>query len=228
MTPLLRRPDGHLACCAGEVVKAHSRAGRVEEGVVHRLGDVTAGAIMEEETNHEIGSRDGVLRRRVRVGINFPDETTGVVRDAVEVVGCAGRAGNVDQVSETEIRLERGVGAELHAEFRLGGGGERCVEEVEDLRSELRAGRAANGIGAVPCEAQFVCVGEGAQLEERGRVEEVGGGNGGVVDFGDVDVVEDGVGIFVGGLALAEGAVDDGAETLIEGLGRVCQGHVLR
>ena len=34
-------------------------------------------------------------------------------------------------------------------------------------------------------------VGEGAQLQERGRVEEGGGGDGGVVDGGDGDQVED-------------------------------------
>lgn len=83
-------------------------------------------------------------------------------------------------------------------------------------------------------------VGEGTELEEGVVVEEIGVVDGGVVDFGNVDEVEDwlfvsmsstrgkiadftGESILEADLAGREGSVDDGCQVGVEGLGRVQQ-----
>ena len=82
-------------------------------------------------------------------------------------------------------------------------------------------------------------VGEGTKLEEGVVVEEMGAVDGGVVDFGNVDEVEDwvfvsmsstwgnrrltGESILEADLAGREGSVDDGCQVGVEGLGRVQQ-----
>jgi len=62
---------------------------------------------------------------------------------------------------------------------------------LEDFARELHTGHRAEIVGGVVGEAPFVGVGESAELEEGVVVEEVGVGDGGVVDFGDIDKIED-------------------------------------
>lgn len=70
-------------------------------------------------------------------------------------------------------------------------GGDGRVEGGDDLGGEGGAGDGADGVRGVVGEVELVGVGQGADLEEGVRGEEVGGGDGGVVDCGDVEVVED-------------------------------------
>lgn len=113
------------------------------------------------------------------------------------VVGDANPVGaERGQVRETEEGLELAVFAELEVEDRGAGsvGGDGFVEGGEDLGGEGGAGDGADGVRGVVGEVELVGVGQGADLEEGRRVEEVGRRDGGVVDFGDVEVVEDCVG----------------------------------
>lgn len=79
----------------------------------------------------------------------------------------------------------------MDGEFLFALGGDGGVEELEDLGGEGFAGDGAHGVGGVVGEVPFVLVGAGAELEEGVVGEEVGGVDGGVVDVGDVDEVED-------------------------------------
>ena len=79
----------------------------------------------------------------------------------------------------------------MNPEFLFPGAGDGSVEVVDDFGGELHSRHGADGVRGVVGEAEFVRVGEGAELEEGVVGEEVLGGDGGVVDFGYVDVVED-------------------------------------
>lgn len=103
------------------------------------------------------------------------------------------------QVREAEEGLELCVGAELDVDG--GGGAVGCdgrVEGGDDLGGEGGAGDGADRVGCVVSEVVFVGVGQGADLEEGFGGEQVGRRDGGVVNSGDVEVVED-----YGGLLLA-------------------------
>ena len=109
-----------------------------------------------------------------------------VVRNA-DPVGAEG-----GEVGEAEEGLELGVGADLEGDGGGGPvGGDSRVKGGEDLGGEGGAGDGADGVRGVVGQVEFVVVGEGADLEEGFGGEAVGGGYCGVVDFGDVEVIED-------------------------------------
>ncbi len=139
---------------------------------------------MPEEANLEVvhgGKRHG---RRIREELERHRRR--VVRDA-DPIRTEGR-----EVGEAEEGLELAVGAELEVDGGGGAvGGDGGVEGGDDLGGEGGAGDGADGVAGVVGEVVFVGVGEGADLEESVRGEEGGGGDGGVVDGGDVEVVED-------------------------------------
>ena len=96
------------------------------------------------------------------------------------------------EIGEAEEGLELAVGAELEVDGGGGAvGGDGGVEGGEDLGGESGAGDGADGVGGVVGEVVFVGVGQGANLEEGFGSEEGGGGDGGVMDGGDVEIVED-------------------------------------
>lgn len=164
---------------------------------------------MEEKAHVEIGDRrEG--SGGVGVGEEFKGEGGGVVGHAEEV------RVRVGEVGEAEEGEEGVVGAELGLELELAGGGDGGVETDEDLAREDLPCDGAHGVGVVVGEIELVRVGEGAELEEVGGRESVAGIEGGVVDGGDVEQVEDGVGVFEGGLRVGESAVVERLERLVE------------
>ena len=92
------------------------------------------------------------------------------------------------------------------------------VEGLGDLGGDDGTGHGADGFGDVVGEGEFVLVGERAELEE---VVVGGEGDAGVVDLGHVEEIEDGIGIFEGGLICGKGAVDEGVHGGVERSGAV-------
>ena len=123
------------------------------------------------------------VRRRVREQLERHRRR--IVGDAVKIRVRLG------QLGKAEEGLEAAVCAELDVQlgFALAGNGQ--IESLENLRCERGAGDGAHGIRGVVGEVKFVRVGEGAELEESVISEDVGGGDGGVMNGGDVDEVVD-------------------------------------
>lgn len=120
-----------------------------------------------------------------RVGKELESHGRSIIRHAHEI-----RVGS-RQVRETEERGEGSVRAELDSDLGFAFRRDGVVEELDDLARESLARDGAHGVGGVVGEVPFVGVGEGAEAEEGFVGEEVGAVDCGVVDFGDVDEVED-------------------------------------
>lgn len=114
------------------------------------------------------------------------DHGGGVVDETLKV-----RA-EVGEVGHAEKGHEGAVGAELDAEGDGGGvAGDDGAEGLDDLAGEDGAGDGADGAAPVEGQVPLLDGGEVEEAQEGGVCEEVVGGDGGVVDGGDVDVVED-------------------------------------
>ena len=171
----------HSRC---EIVPAERRALLSEKRIRNRCRGITRRAIPKQKPYTQI------LHRRERVrgprSEQLERHRRRIIRHAVEV------RIRRREVREAEEGLEAAVGAELDVQGHcLAGGGYCGVERGEDLRGEGGAGDGADGVAGVVGEGELVRVGEGAQGGEGGVCEEGGGGDGAVVDGGDVEVVED-------------------------------------
>ena len=137
---------------------------------------------MEEEADVDVvGAGEGVGGA---VGRELEGHGGGVVGHAEEV--------DVDlrQVGLAEEGLEATVGAKLHVEWRGAVAGDGAVERLHDLRGDDGAGYRADGRAGVVGQVEFVLVGQGAYLEEGFVGEDLRVVDAGVVDFGDVDEIE--------------------------------------
>lgn len=167
-----------------EVHPRESGVGAAEEGVRSGFTGVGCGAVVEEEADGEVLG-GGEAGGDVGGGEEFECHRGSVVNHASEVVADGG------EVGEAEEGEESGVGAELDAEFLGAGRADDAVHVGEHFASELHAADGTHVVGGVVGKTPFVGVGKSAQLEEGVVGEDVGVGDGGVVDLGDVDDVVD-------------------------------------
>ncbi len=173
---------------------------------------------MEEETHADFTLRGVRGIRHSRIRYEFPHQTGCVIRHTEEI-SIRGR-----EVCEPEVRQHARIRAELDIENVLALAGDGGVEGLCYLRRDDGAGDCADWLGRVVREAEFVLVGEGAQLE---GICVVGEGDAGVVDFGDVEKVVDCVGVLEARLILGEGAFNVGVHAGIELIGAVQSGLIL-
>lgn len=174
--------DGELAHAGLEVVPRQGGLVLAKEGKGLELV-VRGGAVGKEEADVDIGG--GGLGGSAG-GVQLKGHGGGVVDDAVEV--CAGLL----ELGETKEGHESAIGTELGVEL---GGGLGAVDDglegVEDLAGENGASDGADGFARVVGQVPFVDGGEIVEAVKGCVGDEVTGGDGGVVDFGDVDVVPD-------------------------------------
>lgn len=178
-----------LGVSNSKLVHAGLEGGPAEGGLVlaekrERLQLVGAGgAVGEKEADAEVLRLEVVAATRSN---QLKGHGGGIVADAVKLWRSSG------QLGEAEKGHESAVSAKLEVEAR--GAGFFLSESLEglgDLAGEDGAGDGADGLASVVGEVPFVDGGEVVETIEGGFGEEFLGGDGGVVDGGDVDVVED-------------------------------------
>lgn len=113
-----------------------------------------------------------------------------VVRQASEVVG------SLCKTHDAEESEEGVVAASQKGDLELATGGDGLIELGKNGARESASTDCAGGLGSVIIEAKFLRVSEGAQAGEV-LVGDVDGAGRSVVDAGNVDEVEDGIGICV-------------------------------
>lgn len=222
LAPVRLRVDGKLVHAGHEIGPRQGGPRAAEQGELGGLAGVAGRAVVEVEADADLVGGGERGARDAGVGHELPHEAGRVVRHA-EKVGVHGR-----EVGEAKVRHHAAVRAELDVELVLALVGDGAVEGVDDLCGEDGGRDGADGLGFVVGQAELVLVGPRAQLEEGlgGKEVRIGEVFGRVVDAGDVEEVEDGVGVLEAGLLRGEGAVDHGFEAIVEGLGAIERGEV--
>ena len=108
-----------------------------------------------------------------------------VVRDTVEHGVFGG------QVCKAEEGLEGSIGAELDTDFGLAGPVDGAVQELDNLGSQLHSSNSTDRGGGIVREVKFMGIGQGSQLEQLVGSERVIGIKGLVMNFGNINEVED-------------------------------------
>ena len=184
LTPSLLTSDGEFVHPGCEVGPRERGALLTEQRIRERCASIAGGAVAEQKSDLEVFDCGKWIGRCG--GKEFEGHGGCVVWDAVEV-----RIG-FGEVREAEEGLEAAVGAKLDVEGGfLAAAGDCCIDGLDDLGGEGGAGDGADGVGCVICEGEFVGVGQGPELVHSGIGDEGGGRDGGVVDFGDIEIIED-------------------------------------